>query len=320
MNTELAKTNGNGSYPVAAPSRWVLSSDDYELIKNQIGKDLTDGELKLFVNVAQARGLNPLLNQIYAIRRYKNEKRGSDWVKIPTMTIQTAIEGFIIIAERTGRYEGCKTWTSGSSKELKAHAVVYKKGSRDIEVEIDWEEFKQSSEDKSGNEKLQGMWAKMPKWMLQKVALARALSRAFPEDLSGLYTTDEMPSVEPQKEVTGPAATLTDVELINPPAIETPSVEALPNPWLYIVKRKNKSVYLYEFYEKDPDWFGNAYSRWQHAKQKDPETAGRYEEEYANIAAALENMDLMFEAKNEVELAKADWESRQAAMKGERNE
>ena len=35
-------------------------------------------------------------------------------------------------------------------------------------------------------------WRKMPEVMLEKVALARALRRAFPAMLGGIYTRDEM--------------------------------------------------------------------------------------------------------------------------------
>lgn len=189
------------------------TADEVAIIKNQVAPTLTPEEFALFMNVSIARGLNPLLNQIYAIKRETSRKLpNGQWVKEWKMTIQTAIEGFIIIANRTGELEGHKTWTTGSLKtgDLQAHAIVYRKGWKPTEISIYWDEFGQV--DKDGNPV--AMWKKMPRWMLEKVALARALSRTFPEDLGGLYTNDEMPAVD-----------VTPVDVL--PA--TPPVQSLTN-------------------------------------------------------------------------------------------
>jgi len=179
--------------------QFLPSQEQIGLIRSQcFPPELSDGEFLLFLETCKARGLNPLLRQVYAISRRSKDAKGNWTAK---MTIQTAIEGFLLIANRTGEYRGSKTWTSGVSADLKGHAIVHRKQCEPFEVELDFTEFCQTNNDG----KLTGMWAKMPKWMIQKVALARCLSRAFPEDLGGLYTSDEMPPVEQLVDVTPPA-------------------------------------------------------------------------------------------------------------------
>lgn len=167
-----------------------FSQDQINLIKSQIAPKATDDELKLFVYQAKRTGLDPLARQIYAIHRKSKDGNGN-WVD--KMTIQTSIDGFRVIAERSGDYAGqdepvfvkdgddlfCKVTVYRFRGEIRypaAVGVAY------------WKEYVQT--DREG--KPSGLWAKMPHTMLSKVAEALALRKAYPQDLSGLYTGDEM--------------------------------------------------------------------------------------------------------------------------------
>lgn len=167
-----------------------FSKEQLELIKSQIAPDATPDELKLFLYQAKRTGLDPLTRQIYCIHR--NVKTMNGWAK--KMTIQTSIDGFRVIAERTGNYGGQSeplfTEKDGKLESCKISVFRFNNGVR-YEAAVGvafWSEYVQT--DKEG--KAFGLWAKMPHTMLSKVAEALALRKAYPQDLSGIYTSDEM--------------------------------------------------------------------------------------------------------------------------------
>jgi phage recombination protein Bet len=166
------------------------TKDQVELVKSQIAPEATVDELKLFLYQAQRTGLDALSRQIYCIHR--NVKTPTGWTK--KMTIQTSIDGFRVIAERSGNYGGQSEpiFVEQDGKLISCKVSVFRfHGETRYEASVGvayWEEYVQK--DKEG--KTTGLWAKMPHTMLSKVAEALALRKAYPQDLSGLYTGDEM--------------------------------------------------------------------------------------------------------------------------------
>lgn len=167
-----------------------------ELIKEQVlgvdrqGKPRPDEDLLYFLYVCKKVGLDPLAKQIYAVYRW-DSKLGKE-----KMSIQTGIDGFRAVAQATGNYAGQDDVKYLPEDEtapapIKASVTVYKmiKGTRvGFTGSARWEEYKQQT----GSGQLMGMWRKMPYLMLGKCAEALALRKAFPEKLSGVYTSDEM--------------------------------------------------------------------------------------------------------------------------------
>ena len=155
-----------------------ITPEQVDLIKSQIAVGATDDELRLFLYVADKSGLDPLTKQIYFI------KRGG------RMTIQTAIDGFRAIADRTGQYSSSDepVFEEEGNKPVKATVTVGKIVQGVVgkfTATARWSEYYP--------EKGQTfMWDKMPHTMLGKCAEALALRKAFPAQLSGLYTGDEM--------------------------------------------------------------------------------------------------------------------------------
>jgi phage recombination protein Bet len=159
-----------------------------QLIKSQIAPKANKDELSYFLQQCARTQLDPFSRQIYAIHRWNGQQ------KKEVMTIQVSIDGFRVIAERSGNYagQGEPEYIEKDNKLDCCKVRVYKFSPRGDRYEAAvgvayWNEYVQAKDGQAT-----GLWAKMPRVMLAKVAEALALRKAFPQDLSGLYTSEEM--------------------------------------------------------------------------------------------------------------------------------
>ena len=94
---------------------------EQDLIKRTILKSSDRDEFTLFMHTVEATGLDPLRKQIYAVKR-KNKKTGRF-----DMTIQTGIDGYRIVANRTRTYAGNDDPVYDNEEQpRKATVTVYK--------------------------------------------------------------------------------------------------------------------------------------------------------------------------------------------------
>jgi len=149
-------------------ARIDFSQDQIALIKSQIAPKATDDELKLFIYQAKRTGLDPLARQIYAIHRKQGQQE--------KMTIQTSIDGFRVIAERSGDYGGQDepTFEETETGVVKATVKVYRfRGDQRYCAAVGvayWSEYVPLNDEwangqKTGKKIPAAMWLKMPHTM-----------------------------------------------------------------------------------------------------------------------------------------------------------
>ena len=170
----------------------------------------SNGDLAVFLHYAQRTGLDPFARQLYMI------ERGGRF------TIQASIDGLRIVAQRSGEYAGqvgpywCGedgAWTDiwlEKTPPLAAKVGVLRKGF----IEPLWSVAKFD-----GYNANSPIWKKMPDLMIAKCAEALALRKAFPNDLSGIYTAEEM---EQAGSTIAPVSAV--VEIPEPKPVEAPDM------------------------------------------------------------------------------------------------
>lgn len=182
----------NGALEAHRPT---FSSEEMDTLKRTIAYGTSDAELALFAQVCTRTGLDPFAKQIYPVMRF-NKKAGRE-----IMVIQTGIDGYRLIAERTRHYRGqvgpfwCgqdgnwrDVWLESDPPAAAKVGVLRDDFSEPLWAVARFDSYKQTYKDG----KLSGLWATMPEVMIAKCSEALALRRAFPNDLSGIYTSEEM--------------------------------------------------------------------------------------------------------------------------------
>jgi phage recombination protein Bet len=146
----------------------------------------TDAELTAFVYVCEHHRLNPLLKQIYFL------KRGGKPVHV------IAIDAARLKAERSGTYVPSKSTVffdaegKPSHIRLPDHCITYCKRLingewHEVEQIAYFDEFKQVFYGKLSN-----MWNQFPHAQLEKCCEMRMLRKTWPQEFGGLYTAEEL--------------------------------------------------------------------------------------------------------------------------------
>lgn len=168
-----------------------------------LGMHGSPAELAILLHHCQRTGLDPWARQIYLITR-QDRQRGT------RATVQVSIDGMRLVADRvdrqTGGHHGYEetlwcgldgqwrdVWLAGADEPPAAAKVTVVRDGHRIPVVAHMREYMPHTATGAPA----GLWRGKPALMLAKCAEALALRRAYPQDLSGLYTADEMAQSAP---------------------------------------------------------------------------------------------------------------------------
>lgn len=170
-----------------------------------VGEEVTQAELDVFLHECQRTKLDPFSKQIYLIGRYDKQLRRK------AFRSQTGIDGYRVVAHRVAREERVELeyeetqWCGPDAvwrdvwiwrEPPLAAKVVVRKNGKPFPAVATMAEY--AATDSDGN--LTSMWRRMPANQLEKCAEAKALRRAFPNDLGGIYTAEEMEQADAQQD------------------------------------------------------------------------------------------------------------------------
>jgi phage recombination protein Bet len=169
-----------------------------------VAPDTSNADLAVFFHQARRTGLDPFAKQIYLMQRRSKNQRSGEWET--KSTIQTGIDGYRLIARKAatkqntdydyGPVEWCDeegnwtdVWLHPGQAPIAARVTLYVgEKNKQYPAIAHYSEYVQVTKDGAPN----SMWTKMAASQLAKCAEALALRKAFPLDLSGIYTDDEM--------------------------------------------------------------------------------------------------------------------------------
>ena len=194
--SDLPATTGAGG---VIPAQY--NQQQIQLIRDMCARDCTDNEFLLLMQLAKTYQLDPFAKQIWAVKYGNNPA-----------AIFCGRDGFLVIAHRSGKFDGMESGTRKDGDDLVGWCRVYRKDmSRPFEVEVSLSEYSTGK----------NLWQTKPKTMIVKVAESHALRRAF--SISGLYAPEEIDTgdrPEPRYVSEVPPATPTACEVCGIPVPE----------------------------------------------------------------------------------------------------
>jgi len=283
MSNDLVKYNTDRGEITLSP----------QIIRNYLvpsGTNVTDQEVIMFLNLCRYQGLNPFLREVYLVKYGNNPASIVTGKEVFTKRAMmnplfAGLEAGITVqhGDKVARREGSlllqgEVLLGGWAKvHLKEHAVPFYD-------EVSFGEY-------SGTGPL---WKSKPATMIRKVAIVHALREAFPEQFEGLYSPEEINTVDasklPEKPVVIPdepyepnVVPVADTDGVvyadaidvtpepEPPTVQPKAAPAQtqkvnPGDYIFPIGTKHKGQTVRHIYESDKGYL-EWYVQWENAKE-----------------------------------------------------
>jgi phage recombination protein Bet len=210
-------------------NKQLINYDDNKLIeimKRTVAVGLLDEEFTLFTQFCKATGLNAFKKEVWAIK-----------VK-GRLQIMTGINGYLTIANNHPQFDGMTVDVETDQKGLPIKAIckVYRKDRKYPSVGIAlMREFNKGTPP----------WQDMPTIMLTKVAKSIAIREAFPSELGGSYTIEEMPKEYATPDVVAPVEAHARSIVVTEPLKAIPSTTTKEDIYRYKIPNPTEKTLMY---------------------------------------------------------------------------
>ena len=187
--------------PSGLLSERQIQQRQQELWRRIYANGASDDEFRLFLSAIGRTGLDPEARQIYLAQR--RERVGDDWRT--TRRPEVTVDGLRAIADRSPNYGGqtepqwCgpdgvwhDVWLDREPPVAARVGVVRKDWEYPCYAVARYDSYVQTT----AKGEVNATWRKMPDVMLAKCAESLALRKAFPREMSDLYTREEMGQAE----------------------------------------------------------------------------------------------------------------------------
>jgi len=158
---------------------------------------VTEKEIVQFMTLCKYQGLNPFLRDCYLVK-YGSEQAAiitsKDFFLKRARSAQD-LEGYRagVIVSRDGQIEETEGLVPQGAELLGGWAEIYVKGWKfPVKIQVSFNEYVGRKRDGSPNQ----MWKTKPGTMIRKVALVQALRESFPGLYGGLYSPEEINTVD----------------------------------------------------------------------------------------------------------------------------